>query len=305
MWLVKRAANKVYAISQNVLKERSEVERQIDDIISNRHEVMPIRKMGELANSSYDIQAFEKIVDLLAEKLTEIKYERKSLKKRLNLLVLVTYLIKYGASGFIDEFRTMIDGTFKRYENMLNFVAEDDPQMRATMQEIRERARYIRALLFDTSALLREKEVARLIKEKLFVQNGDYAAFQRQPEEQAATTSDRIDGFLEHYVWRYTQKIDQKLDKITDLLIAKIDQYLDGDMSESFEIDEAEMSSMKPSTSRSEFELGGAAIQREEVRFIENKLVIKEEEVLEGEKMEIDNLLELEPRKEEDLIDFE
>jgi hypothetical protein len=42
------------------------------------------------------------------------------------------------------------------------------------MQEIRERAKYIRTLLFDKAALHREKEVGRLIKEKLFIQNGDY-----------------------------------------------------------------------------------------------------------------------------------
>jgi hypothetical protein len=38
-------------------------------------------------------------------------------------------------------------------------------------------------------------------------------------------------------VWRYTQKIDKKLDVITDILIAKIDEYLDGEMPEEFEIE--------------------------------------------------------------------
>lgn len=42
------------------------------------------------------------MVEVIEAKLKEIKYERKSLKKRLNVLVLVTYLIKHGASGFID-----------------------------------------------------------------------------------------------------------------------------------------------------------------------------------------------------------
>lgn len=31
-------------------------------------------------------------------------------------------------------------------------------------------------------------------------------------------------------MWRYTQKLDKKLDEITDILIAKIDEYLDGEM---------------------------------------------------------------------------
>lgn len=63
---------------------------------------MPIRKMSDLAESSYSIDNFEEIVKVVADKLKEIKFERKSLKKRLNVLVLVVYLIKHGAGGFID-----------------------------------------------------------------------------------------------------------------------------------------------------------------------------------------------------------
>lgn len=124
--------------------------------------------------------------------MKEIKYERKSLKKRLNVLVLVTYLIKHGASGFIDEFRAMVEDTFNRYENMVNFVAEEDETLKFVMQEIRERARYIRTLLFDNAALLREKEIGRMIKEKLFVQGGDYTSLKKEKnveEEHKKSTS--------------------------------------------------------------------------------------------------------------------
>lgn len=52
------------------------------------------------------------------------------------------------------------------------------------MQEIRERAKYIRTLLLDKAILMREKEVGRLIKEKMFVQasNGDYSSFRKEEE---------------------------------------------------------------------------------------------------------------------------
>lgn len=60
------------------------------------------------------MEYFEDIVRFTTEKLNDIKIEKKSLKKRLNLLVLVTYLIKYGVGGFIDEFRAIND-TFERY----------------------------------------------------------------------------------------------------------------------------------------------------------------------------------------------
>lgn len=63
---------------------------------------MPVRKMGELAALSFDMECFQQTVDFIAAKLADIKFERKSLKKRLNILVLSTYLLKHGASGFID-----------------------------------------------------------------------------------------------------------------------------------------------------------------------------------------------------------
>lgn len=47
-----------------------------------------------------------------------------------------------------------------------------------------------------------------------------------------------MESFLEHYVWRYTGKLDKKMDEITDVLISKIDEYLDGEIPESFDIDE-------------------------------------------------------------------
>ena len=102
MRLVKQAASKVKSFSQTVLKEKGEVVRLAENVVSNRYEVMPVRKMGELAALSFDIDSFQQIVDFIADKLSDIKFERKSLKKRLNILVMSTYLLKHGASGFID-----------------------------------------------------------------------------------------------------------------------------------------------------------------------------------------------------------
>lgn len=112
-------------------------------------------------------------------------------------------------------------------------MAEEDSEMSRTMQDLRDRAAYLLTLLGDKSTLLREKEVARLVKEKLFIQGGDYSTHRHKVEgEEAASTGDRVEAFLEHYVWRYTQRLDRKLDEITDVLIAKIDEYLDGEIPE-------------------------------------------------------------------------
>jgi hypothetical protein len=136
MWLVKQAASKVKTLSQQVLKEKPEAVKLAEDIVSNRHEVMPLRKMSDLATLSFDIDAFHQIIDFIASKLQDLKFEPKSLKKRLNVLVLATYLIKHGAGGFIDEFR-VLEEELRRYEGLRNFIAEDDSEMRATIGEIR------------------------------------------------------------------------------------------------------------------------------------------------------------------------
>lgn len=80
--------------------------------------------------------------------------QKKSLKKRLNMLILVTYLIKHGASGFIDEFRAEAPLFFK-YETIGETSYDED--LRTIVEEIRERAKYIRKLLNDKTVLMREK----------------------------------------------------------------------------------------------------------------------------------------------------
>jgi hypothetical protein len=49
---------------------------------------------------------------------------------------------------------------------------------------LRDRSGYLLALLYDKAALLREKEVARLIREKLFLQGGDYSRQQQSSENE-------------------------------------------------------------------------------------------------------------------------
>ena len=73
--------------------------------------------------------------------------EKKSLKKRLNLLILVTYLIKHGASGFIDEFRT-IEDTFEKYEHLTDDKDEEE-KFRIVLNDLDQRAKYIKKLLHD------------------------------------------------------------------------------------------------------------------------------------------------------------
>jgi hypothetical protein len=101
--------------------------------------------------------------------------------------------------------------------------------------EVSERANHIKTLLSNKSMLAKEKELARKIKEKIMCQGG---VSENSKDQKSPINEEKMESFLEHYVWRYTSKLDKKLDDVADVLIAKIDLYLDGDMPESFEIDE-------------------------------------------------------------------
>lgn len=76
-------------------------------------------------------------------------------------------------------------------------MAEEDSEISRIMQDLRDRAAYLLTLLGDKCALLREKEVARLVREKLFIQGGDYSTQRNRVEgEEATSTGDRIEAFL-------------------------------------------------------------------------------------------------------------
>ena len=54
---------------------------------------------------TYDMQAFDQIIEILTKKLRVFHYDIDEANKTLNLLVATNYLIKHGATGFVDEFR--------------------------------------------------------------------------------------------------------------------------------------------------------------------------------------------------------
>lgn len=51
---------------------------------------------------SYESENFDMICETIIEKLRVFRYESKQAKKTLNTLVLLSYLIKNAASGFVD-----------------------------------------------------------------------------------------------------------------------------------------------------------------------------------------------------------
>lgn len=130
------------------------------------------------------MEYFEDIVRFTTEKLNDIKIEKKSLKKRLNLLVLVTYLIKYGVGGFIDEFRAIND-TFERYQVLIETEKSNDEKVNTVLNDLNQRAIYIKTLLNDKNVLARQKEIAWMIRQKMASQIGDYSQHTKNYEYSA------------------------------------------------------------------------------------------------------------------------
>lgn len=104
-------------------------------------------------------------------RLKIFKYSLEGIKKAHNLLVLVSYLIKHGASGFIDEFRNSMI-IFKNYqklhkEKLFDENSKKQMDMENDIDTIKSKARHIELLLTDKAKLLKEKELAMLVKQKL------------------------------------------------------------------------------------------------------------------------------------------
>lgn len=59
------------------------------------------------------------------KKLTVFKYEDSRIKEAINLLTIVYYLIKHGASGFVDDFRATIK-MFQNYQKLTKKELSDD-----------------------------------------------------------------------------------------------------------------------------------------------------------------------------------
>lgn len=50
----------------------------------------------------------------------------------------------------------------------------------------------------------------------------------------------KINSFIENYIWKYISKIDGKLDDLAEVLADQVEKVLIGEIPESFDIDELE-----------------------------------------------------------------
>lgn len=79
-------------------------------------------------------------------------------QKTLNILVATNYLIKHGATGFVDEFRKYTH-MFKKYEELQPKQTYEDiltqSQLDANLEKIKSRAHHVSELLSNKEKLLK------------------------------------------------------------------------------------------------------------------------------------------------------
>ena len=58
---------------------------------------------------TYDAETFDQIINIFVERLRVFQYSIEKSLQTLNILITTNYLIKHGATAFVDEFRSYLD----------------------------------------------------------------------------------------------------------------------------------------------------------------------------------------------------
>lgn len=66
---------------------------------------------------TYDFNNFEEIFALTIDRIKVFRYELEEARKTLNMLITINYIIKHGATAFVDELRDFI-GVFQKYQTL-------------------------------------------------------------------------------------------------------------------------------------------------------------------------------------------
>jgi len=102
MWF-KQAASSVWNATKNILVDsRSSAHRLLDEIVDSDDEIIPTNKLNELSTLTYDLESFQEIVELSIARIRVFKYDLDEAHRNLNMLITINYLIKHGATAFVD-----------------------------------------------------------------------------------------------------------------------------------------------------------------------------------------------------------
>lgn len=188
-------------------------------------------------------------MDIVIERIRVFKYDLEEARKNLNILIVVNYLIKHGATAFVDELREYIP-TFKKYQTLEELKTYEDEEKQTKfcyeLEKIKSRANHIQNLLEDKQKLLKEKELSMLIKQKLKLyekQKMDAIKANSKSEAQSSHVQsmnqkmNKLEWMMEKYLWQYVDKVDGKLEEVSEKVMKQVDKYIIGEeMPEKFEL---------------------------------------------------------------------
>jgi hypothetical protein len=111
MWFsnLKDTAMNVWNASKQMIDKKSPIERIVDSIANNQDEIIPTKTLNQLADFTYEPDRFDEVVNIFIQRLRVFSYDVDKSHQTLNLLIATNYLIKHGATGFVDEFRLYVD----------------------------------------------------------------------------------------------------------------------------------------------------------------------------------------------------
>lgn len=66
-------------------------------------------------------------MEIVIDRIRVFKYDLEEARKNLNMLIVINYLIKHGASAFVDELRDYIP-TFKKYQTLEELKTYEDEE---------------------------------------------------------------------------------------------------------------------------------------------------------------------------------
>lgn len=115
------------------------------------------------------------------------------------------------------------------------------------MEKIKSRANHIQNLLEDKQKLLKEKELSMLIKQKLKLyekQKMEAIRANSKGEGHGSQTQvinqkmNKLEWMMEKYLWQYVDKVDGKLEEVSEKVMKQVDKYIIGEMPEKFELED-------------------------------------------------------------------
>lgn len=141
-------------------------------------------------------------------------------------LIITDYLLKYGCSGIIDDLKVRVS----MFTLLSNYHSNSKVPLHVLskfqIKAVRDKSKHIGNQLTNRALLYREKEIAKQIKVKLRMNKTRLQGIQGGGDDQERRET-TVDDILENYVFKYLDKINERLDEWGDKINQKLDNLIE------------------------------------------------------------------------------